>query len=274
VSKVFFLTGSGVGLGRSIAEAVLRDGHQLVATALEPDMLNDLVGTYGKQILPLQLDVTDFASAQDIARSAVEVFGRIDVVINNAGFSNSGSIEDMPLTSIEAQVNTNFLGTVKVTKAVLPVLREQGHGHIIQISSIGDRTARPGSAVYFASKWAIAGFSECLAQEVAPLGIKVTIIEANMMRTQFFAQSVSFPSHPAYDNTVGATVRMKKSPEFLAKLGDPEKVVKVILKVTELADPPLRLLVGADAFKRGKEADAHRAKEDDRWQWLGSLADT
>ena len=274
MSKVFFLTGSAVGLGRSIAEAVLKDGHRVVATALDPEKLDDLVTAYGDRILPLKLDVTNFSTAQEVMRRGIEAFGRIDVVINNAGFSNSASIEDMPLTSIEAQVNTNFLGVVKVTKAALPFLREQAQGHIIQISSIGDRTARPGSAVYFASKWAIAGFSECLAQEVAPLGIKVTIIEANMMRTQFFAQSVSFPSHPAYDNTVGSTIRMKKSPEFLAKLGDPEKVVKVILKVSELPDPPLRLLVGADAFRRGKDADAKRAKEDDKWQWLGALADS
>jgi NAD(P)-dependent dehydrogenase (short-subunit alcohol dehydrogenase family) len=247
VNKTFFLTGSARGLGRSIATAILDAGHQLVATARKPDQLGALVARYGSRILPVALDVTDFEGAQAAVKLGVDRFGRLDVVINNAGFANVGSVEDMPMQSIASQFNTNFLGSVHVIKAALPVLRQQGAGRIIQISSIGARIATPGAAAYYATKWALSGFIGSLAIEIAPLGIKVTAMEPGGMKTDFAEDSsmVILPTSPAYEATVGSTVRMMKSPQYLEDYADPADVAAVVMRLTELEEPPVRLLVGA-----------------------------
>ena len=191
---VFFLTGSSRGLGRAIAEAVLDAGDQLVATARRARSLDDLVARYGDQILPLELDVTD-AAARRGRRSprAAERFGRIDVVVNNAGYANLAAVEDITLYDFRAQVDTNFFGVVNVTKAALPVLRAQGAGHIIQVSSIGGRLATPGLSAYQSAKWAVGGFSSVLAAEVAPLGIHVTVLEPGGMQTDWAGSSMQMP---------------------------------------------------------------------------------
>lgn len=191
--QVFFLTGSGRGLGRSISEAVLSAGHSLVATARNPDSLADLVSRYGDQILPVALDVTDPDAAQAAVSLGVERFGRLDVVVNNAGYANLASVEDMTLPDFRAQVDANLFGVVNVTKAVLPFLRSRGSGHIIQVSSVGGRLATAGLAAYQAAKWAVGGFSEVLAREVGPLGIKVTVLEPGGMRTDWAGSSMKVP---------------------------------------------------------------------------------
>jgi NAD(P)-dependent dehydrogenase (short-subunit alcohol dehydrogenase family) len=170
--QVFFLTGSSRGLGRQIAEAALAAGHRLVATARRPDTLADLAGRYGSRILPVALDVTDPDAAVAAVAAGAEAFGRIDVVVNNAGYANLAAVEDMTLADFRAQVEANLFGVVNVTKAALPLLREQGGGHIIQVSSIGGRLATAGLSAYQAAKWAVGGFSEVLAKEVGPFGIK------------------------------------------------------------------------------------------------------
>ncbi|MEA3178192.1 MAG: hypothetical protein QOI59_1715 [Gammaproteobacteria bacterium] len=275
MKKTFFLTGSSRGLGRSICSAILQDGHQVVATARQPGHLDDLVRRYGDRILPVALDVTDFDAAKNAVKIALDHFGRVDVVINNAGFANVGSVEDMPIAAIVAQLDTNFLGSVHVIKAVLPVLRQQGSGRIIQISSIGARIATPGAAGYYASKWALAGFIESLAMEVGPLNIKVTAVEPGGMKTDF-AESSSLtilPSNTAYDATAGATGKMMKSAGYLDSFAEPGSIAAVIMRVAELDEPPLRLLLGAATYAYGVGADQARAQSDEKWKWLSTVVD-
>src|SRR5216683_1488625 len=209
MSKVFLVTGSSRGLGRQIAEATLAAGHRLVATARRPEDLTDLAERYGAQVLPVALDVADPAAAGSAVAAGVEAFGRLDVVVNNAGYANLASVEDITLADFRAQVDTNLFGVVNVTKAALPVLRRQGGGHIIQVSSIGGRLATPGLSAYQAAKWAVGGFSEVLAKEVEPLGIKVTVLEPGGMATDWAGSSMQVPpvSEP-YQATVGAMARL------------------------------------------------------------------
>jgi NAD(P)-dependent dehydrogenase (short-subunit alcohol dehydrogenase family) len=270
--NVFFLTGSSRGLGRAIAEAVLEGGHQLVATARSPRSLDDLVTTYGDQILPLALDVTDADSAQAAIAAGIERFGRIDVVINNAGYADLAAIEDVTLEDFRRQIDTNLFGVVNVTKAALPVLREQGAGHIIQISSIGGRLATPGLSAYQSAKWAVGGFSSVLAAEVAPLGIRVTVLEPGGMQTDWAGASMRVaPVSDPYRQTVGAAAAMHNS-DALA-LGDPAKVAQVVLQVAAMDDPPLRLILGSEAYAYGTAAARAQAASDERWRQLTTSTD-
>lgn len=273
--KTFFLTGSSRGLGRSIAHAVLDAGHQLVATARNPEKLQDLVERHGDRILPVALDVTDYAAAQRAVALGVARFGRLDVVVNNAGFANVGAVEDMPATAIEAQFATNFMGSVHVIKSALPVLRAQGSGHLIQISSIGARIATPGAAAYYATKWALSGFVASLALEVAPLGIHVTAIEPGGMRTDFAKESsvTLFPASAPYAGTAGAVIAMMRSDGYADDYADPAAVAALVLKVAELDKPPVRLLAGSAVLSQGMEADRVQAQADRDWAWLSRAAD-
>ena len=269
MSQVFFLTGSGRGLGRSISGAVLSAGHSLVATARNPDSLADLVSRYGDQILPVALDVTDPGAAQAAVSLGVERFGRLDVVVNNAGYANLASVEDMTLPDFRAQVDANLFGVVNVTKAALPFLRARGSGHIIQVSSVGGRLATAGLAAYQAAKWAVGGFSEVLAREVGPLGIKVTVLEPGGMRTDWAGSSMEVPpiSLP-YQPTVGAMARTHDSLGSDDALGDPAKVAQVVLAVAGMADPPLRLILGSEAYAYAMAAARSRAASDAAWHEL------
>ena len=275
MSKTFFLTGSARGLGRSIATAILDAGHQLVATARKPDQLGDLVERYGESILPVALDVNEFEAARAAVQSGVDRFGRLDVVINNAGFGNVGAVEDMPMQAITSQFNTNFLGSVHVVKAALPVLRQQGAGRIIQISSIGARIATPGAAGYYATKWALSGFIESLAIEVAPLGIKVTALEPGGMKTDFAEESsmIIWPTSPAYEATVGSTIQMMKSPQYLENYAHPADIAAVVMQLAEVAEPPVRLLVGGGNYDYARAVEQTRMQADEQWKWLTVAAE-
>jgi NAD(P)-dependent dehydrogenase (short-subunit alcohol dehydrogenase family) len=273
MAKVWLITGSSRGLGRSLAEAVASAGHQLVATARRPEQLADLAARYPGQVLPVALDVADPAAARSAVHAAVERFGRLDVVVNNAGYADVASIEDVTLDDFQAQIDTDFYGVVYVTKAALPVLREQGSGHIIQISSVGGRVTSVGLAAYQSAKWAVEGFSGVLAQEVAPLGIKVTIIEPGGFRTDWAGSSMTIPpvSEP-YQETVGTRVRMLEE-HAGQQAGDPAKAAQVILQLTEIDDPPLRLLLGSDAVRYAAAADQARIESDARWRALSESTD-
>jgi NAD(P)-dependent dehydrogenase (short-subunit alcohol dehydrogenase family) len=271
--KVFLVTGSSRGLGREIATAVLAAGHNLVATARSPQQLDDLVGQYGDQIRAVALDVTDPGAAAAAVKAAVDAFGRLDVVVNNAGYADLAAVEDVTLDAFREQIDTNLLGVVYMTKAALPILREQGSGHIVQVSSVGGRMASPGLSAYQAAKWAVGGFSEVLAAETAPLGIKVTVLEPGGMRTDWAGSSMTVPpiSEP-YDQTVGANHRrMEGFTESAAS--DPAKVAQLVLKVADLDEPPLRLLVGTDAYTYGRAAWQARLDEDARWEELSTSTD-
>jgi NAD(P)-dependent dehydrogenase (short-subunit alcohol dehydrogenase family) len=268
MSQVFFLTGSSRGLGRQIAEAALASGHRLIATARRPETLADLADRYGDQVLPLALDVTDAEAARAAVAAGVAAFGRIDVVVNNAGYANLASVEDIDPADFRAQVDANLFGVVDVTKAALPVLRAQGGGHIIQVSSIGGRLATPGLSAYQAAKWAVGGFSEVLAKEVAPLGIKVTVLEPGGMQTDWAGSSMRVtPVSDPYQPTVGAMARLHAD---LGRdsLGDPAKVAQVVLAVAAQPDPPLRLILGSEAYAYATEAARARAASDAAWRDL------
>src|ERR1700761_8423540 len=265
--QVFFLTGSSRGLGREIAEAALAAGHYLVATARDPANLAGLAARYGDRVLPVRLDVTDPAAAAAAVSAGLAAFGRIDVVVNNAGYANLAAVEDITLDDFRAQLDANLLGVVNVTKAALPALRAQGSGHIIQVSSIGGRLATPGLSAYQAAKWAVGGFSEVLAGEVGPLGIKVTVLEPGGMQTDWAGSSMSVPpiSEP-YRPTVGAMAAMHNA-ETLA-LGDPAKVAGVVLQVAAMDEPPLRLILGSEAYASAPAAARAQAESDERWRDL------
>lgn len=190
MSKTWLITGSSRGLGRELAKAVLVAGHHLVATARKPQDLSDLVVQYGEQVRAVELDVTNPAAARAAAAVATSAFGRLDVVVNNAGYANVNSVEDIAEDDFRAQIETNVFGVVNVTRAALPVLRGQRDGHIIQISSVGGRLATPGLSPYQSAKWAVGGFSEVLAKEVGPLGIRVTIVEPGGLRTDWAGSSM------------------------------------------------------------------------------------
>jgi NAD(P)-dependent dehydrogenase (short-subunit alcohol dehydrogenase family) len=272
MSSVFFLTGSSRGLGRAIAEAVLAKGHQLVATARNPQSLNDLVDTYKDQILALALDVTDAAAAEQAIAAGAERFGHIDVVINNAGYADIASVEDITLGDFRAQIDTNLFGVVNVTKAALPLLRKQGSGHIIQVSSIGGRMATPGLAAYQTAKWALGGFSSVLAKEVSPLGIRVTVLEPGGMQTDWAGSSMHVsPVSEPYRETVGAMAAMHDSDAVA--LGDPAKVAKVVLQVAAMDDPPLRLILGSEAYAYGTAAGRAQLASDERFRELSASTD-
>src|ERR1700754_2577363 len=252
--QVFLVTGSSRGLGRSIAQAVLTAGHRLVATARDASSLDDLVAQHPDTARAVALDVTDPDAASRAVAAAVDAFGRLDVVVNNAGYADLASIEDVTLDAFRAQIDTNLLGVVNVTKAALPVLRAQGGGHIIQVSSVGGRMATPGLGAYQAAKWAVGGLSEVLVAEVAPLGIKVTVLEPGGMRTDWAGSSMDIPAISApYEPTVGA-VAQRMSDFATNSASDPDKVAQVVLQVAALDDPPVRLLVGTDAYNYGRAA--------------------
>ena len=269
MSKVFLLTGSSRGLGRQIAEAVLAAGHRLIATARRPEDLADLAERYGRQVLPVALDVTDPDAAKAAVAVGVEAFGRIDVVVNNAGYANLAAVEDISLTDFREQIDTNLFGVVNVTKAALAVLRGQGDGHIIQVSSIGGRLATAGLSAYQAAKWAVGGFSEVLAREVGPLGIKVTVLEPGGMQTDWAGSSMRVPpvSEP-YRATVGAMAALHHDGGGMPALGDPAKVAQVVLAVAGMDEPPLRLILGSEAYAYATAAAAARAESDAAWHDL------
>jgi len=272
-NKVWFITGSSRGLGLELAKAVLAAGDRLVATARNPQSLSGLVEQYGDRVRAVELDVTSSQSARAAVASALAAFGRLDVVVNNAGYANVNSIEDVAEDDFRAQVETNFFGVVNVTRAVLPVLREQRSGHLIQISSVGGRSVVEGFAAYQASKFAVNGFSEVLAKEVAAFGIHVTIAEPGGMRTEWAGSSMRVDEiQPAYQATVGALAQHMRNNSDVAQ-SDPSKVAQALLAVSAEAKPPLRLLLGSDAVFLAELAAKSRAREDAQWNAVSLSSD-
>ncbi len=273
MSQVWLVTGSSRGIGRALAEAALAEGHRLVATARDPRVLAGLVERYGDQVRTAALDVTNEKAAQAAIELAVEAFGRLDVLVNNAGYGDLASIEDTSFEQFRAQIETNLFGVINVTKAALPVMRRQGAGHIIQFSSVGGRVGPIGRGAYAAAKWGVEGFSEVLAKEVGPFGIKVTIIEPGGFRTDFAGSSSSVDEgNPVYDATVGAVARFQREYNG-TQPGDPTKAAAVILEVASLAEPPLRLLLGRDAVRAAETAALERGKADAKWRDLSASTD-
>ncbi|WP_350281211.1 oxidoreductase [Kribbella sp. HUAS MG21] len=274
MSKIWLITGSSRGLGRALTEAVLAAGDRAVATARTPEQLDDLVTKYGDQLRAVALDVTDAGAARGAVRTAVAEFGRLDVVANNAGYANSASIEEMTDDDFRAQIETNLFGVVNVTKAALPVFREQQGGHFLQFSSIGGRVGgTPGMGAYQTAKFGVEGFSEVLSNEVRPFGVKVTIVEPGGFRTDWGGSSMQLHEvHPAYASTVGAMHRRRLETDG-KQPGDPAKAAQAILEIVALENPPLRLLLGSDALQLAQSSSTARAEEAAAWAHLTTSTD-
>jgi NAD(P)-dependent dehydrogenase (short-subunit alcohol dehydrogenase family) len=273
MSHVFLVTGSSRGLGRAIVTAALDAGHHVVATARRTSDLDDLAAEYGDRVRAVALDVTDAAAAQQAVQTAVGEFGRLDVLVNNAGYADVAAIEDVTDDDFRAQIETNLFGVVNVTRAALPVLREQGAGHIITISSVGGRLATPGLGAYQTAKWALGGFSSVLNAEVAPLGLHVTVLEPGGMRTDWAGSSMTIPPISApYQQTVGRSARMHEDPTSTSG-SDPAKVAQVVLQIADMDEPPLRLLLGSDAWKYATAAGRALLDSDEHWHDLSASTD-
>jgi NAD(P)-dependent dehydrogenase (short-subunit alcohol dehydrogenase family) len=274
MSKVWFVTGSASGLGRNIAEAVLASGDRLVATARDPRRLEDLVKKHGDQVRTAPLDVADEDAAKAAVQMAIAAFGRLDVVVNNAGYGDIAPFEQLSAERFKAVVDTNFYGVINVTRAALPIMRKQKSGWILQISSVGGRLARPGSTPYHAAKWAVGGFTESLAQEVAPFGVKVCALEPGGMRTNWGtrANKDSPDLLPDYEASVGAVVETLKS-YWGHETSDPVKVAQVVLRLAAHDRLPAHLLLGSDAVQFAGQAAATRAAEAERWREISVSTD-
>jgi len=248
--SVWFVTGASRGFGLEIVREALSRGHQVVATARRSDGIGDLLPEAGDRLLALDLDVTDEAQAKRVVDAAVERFGRIDVVVNNAGRGLLGAVEEGSDQAVRAAFEVNVHGTLNVQRAVLPLLREQRSGHIVNISSVAGVVGIPGWGLYNATKFAMEGFSEAMSLELAPLGVRVTLIEPGYFRTDFL-DATSLDTEATiiddYATTAGAT-RTHAEGVNHAQLGDPVKGAKAIVDIAETPQPPLRLILGSDAY--------------------------
>ncbi|GAA3549043.1 SDR family NAD(P)-dependent oxidoreductase [Nonomuraea rosea] len=270
MSKVWFVTGSSRGLGRNFVEAALSRGDQVAATARNTGSLDELVAAYGDAVLPLELEVTDKVAVFESVKRAKEHFGRLDVIVNNAGYAQFGAIEELTEEQLRDQLETNVFGAIWVIQAALPYLREQGSGHIIQMSSAAGLIAMPLGGAYHASKWALEALNESLAGEVAGFGVKVTMVEPGGFATRSgknpnpLDNGFKVEPNPIYDGLRRALAGVAgKLPA-----GDPAAAAQALLKIVDAGDPPLRVLFGQGFYPMVQQAYADRLKTWDDWQDL------
>jgi NAD(P)-dependent dehydrogenase (short-subunit alcohol dehydrogenase family) len=265
MAKVWFITGSSRGLGRSLTEAVLANGDQVAATARKPEQLKDLVEEYNGQIYPIALDVTDYGQVKKAVADAVARFGRIDVLVNNAGFGIAGAAEAFTEEQVRSQLETNLYAPIEITRAILPYMRKQRSGRILQISSIGGRVGNAGLTIYQTAKFGLGGFSEALAKEVAPLGIHVTCMEPGGFRTDWGSASMTFaPFVEGYESTVDKRIAFLKGGSYVP-VGDPDKAAKAMVELVQHPEPPVHLVLGSEAAGILQQADAARKAEFEKW---------
>jgi NAD(P)-dependent dehydrogenase (short-subunit alcohol dehydrogenase family) len=272
--KVWFITGASTGFGRILAEQALAKGDKVVATARKPEQIADLQQQHPENALVVALDVTEDSAIEAAVDAAIQRFGRIDVLVNNAGYGLAGAIEEATEDEYMPVFETNVFGLIRVTRALLPHLRAQRSGHIVNLSSIGGLIGSPGWGYYNASKFAVEGFSEALAAELAPLGIHVTIVEPGPFRTDFLGRSgVEARQRIAdYDATAGKT-RQYFHDQAGKQPGDPEKAVAAIIAAVEASDPPKHLVLGKIAFNRMNARLEGWKQELDAWKQLSLGAD-
>jgi NAD(P)-dependent dehydrogenase (short-subunit alcohol dehydrogenase family) len=269
MAKVWLITGSGNGLGRDIAEAALAAGDSVVAGARRLEELNPLVEQYGERVTPVKLDVREEEAAKVAVRTAVEKYGRLDVLVNNAGYGHFAPFEQTTPEQFRDVIETCLFGVVYTTRAALPVMRKQKSGHIFQVSSIGGRMAMPGNTPYHAAKWAVGGFSDSLAAEVAPFGVKVCTLEPGGIRTNW-AQRAGENSPelmPEYEESVGAIYKLLAAIRGNTE-GDPKRIAEVVVKLANMKDVPKRLILGKDAEIRVKNVEKERAEEAAKYREL------
>ena len=268
-NKVWFITGTSKGFGRVWAEAALARGDRVAATARDVKTLGPLVDRYGDRVAALTLDVTDKSAVDKAIATAQARFGRLDVVINNAGYGLFGAIEEISEADARAQIETNLFGALWVTQAALPIMRAQGSGHIIQVSSIGGVNAFPTIGLYHASKWGLEGFSQSLAAEVSGLGIKVTIIEPGGYATDWGgASAIRAAPLPAYDGARAAIASFRSN----SVPGDPDATGAAILKVVDAKDPPLRIFFGTSGLPMTRTEYAKRIEIWEQWNAVSTEA--
>jgi NAD(P)-dependent dehydrogenase (short-subunit alcohol dehydrogenase family) len=272
MTKTWFITGTSRGFGREWAVAALERGDNVAATARDTSTLDDLAQTYGDRLLPIALDVTDRDADLAAVKQAHERFGRLDIVVNNAGYGHFGFVEELSEADVRDQLETNFFGALWVTQAALPILREQGSGHIIQVSSIGGISAFPIVGAYHASKWALEGLSQSLAQEVAPFGIHVTLIEPGGFSTDWAGPSAKH-SEPleAYDEVREKTHR-ERAARNTSGPGDPKASAAAVLRIVDAEEPPLRVFFGAAPLSIAKADYASRLETWEKWDDVAQLA--
>jgi len=269
MGKTVFITGASRGFGKLWANALLQRGDKVVATARNLSTMDDLVSRYGNNILPLQLDVNDRGAAFEAIHKAKEHFGSIDILINNAGYGLFGSIEETSEQEAREQMETNFFGLLWLTQAVLPVMREQGHGHIIQVSSIVGLVTLPVLGLYNASKFAVEGLSETLATEVKGFGINVTLVEPAAYATDWAGASAAHTiAMPEYDSVKAAFQAGLTEDTF----GVPEATAAAVLQLIDSKEPPMRLLLGKHAFTWVKQIYENRLAEWDSWNEVSAIA--
>ncbi|HTA85103.1 MAG TPA: SDR family NAD(P)-dependent oxidoreductase [Silvibacterium sp.] len=269
MAKVWLITGSGNGLGRDIAEAALASGDSVVAGARRTEELAPLVEKYKDRVKPVTLDVRDAVAAKAAVQAAVDTFGRLDVLVNNAGYGEFAPFEQMSAEDFQAVVDTCFYGVVYTTRAAIPVMRKQRSGHIFQVSSIGGRLAIAGNTPYHAAKWAVGGFSDALAMEVAPLGVKVCTLEPGGIRTNWARRARGNAPEllPDYEASVGPILTLLQKIAGREE-SDPRRIAEVIVQLAKSDEVPVRLVLGVDAEKRVQWVEAARAEEAAKWRHL------
>jgi len=259
--KVWFITGASRGFGRIWTEAALKRGDKVAAAARNPEALSDLTRRHGSAVLPLRLDVTMPDEAVSAVKAAHEHFGRLDVVVSNAGYGYMGAVEEMTLADLRANFETNVFGLFSVVQAALPVLRAQKRGHILTLSSVGGVVSFPTGGGYTATKFAVEALSEALAGEVAGMGVKVTILEPGSYNTEFRTSMRSAAGMPEYES-IRAAIRAGFKPELA---GDPRATVEALFKVVDAESPPLRLVLGSKSLPMFERAYAQRMASWKEW---------
>jgi NAD(P)-dependent dehydrogenase (short-subunit alcohol dehydrogenase family) len=264
-SRVWFITGSSTGFGRKLAEAVLAKGDRVVATARKQEAIADLERQHPSRARAVRLDVTDVAQVKAAVQAAIGAFGRIDVLVNNAGYGLLGAVEEVSDAQIRQQFETNLFGLLNVTRAVLPLLREQKSGHILNITSVGGQVSFPIVGMYHGTKYAIEGISESLAKEVAAFGIKVTIVEPGAFKTDFATRSLARAERiAAYQPLYEALLKAFQDNPY----GDPARAAQAMIQVVEDDQPPLRLALGADALQTIRAKLHSELDEYNRWEYV------
>jgi len=271
MSKVWFITGASRGFGREWTIAALERGDKVAATARDTSSLADLVGRFGDALLPLKLDVTDREADFAAVRQAAAHFGRLDVVINNAGYGQFGMVEELSEADVRDQIETNLFGAIWVTQAALPILRKQGSGHIIQVTSIGGITAFPNIGMYHASKWALEGITQSLAAEVAGFGIKVTLIEPTGYATDWAGPSARRPEPmPEYADVLARFLAARAARVGIP--GDPRASAAAVLQIVDADEPPLRIFFGDGPLAIASADYESRLAEWRKWEPLSIAA--
>ncbi|QHS59266.1 SDR family NAD(P)-dependent oxidoreductase [Chitinophaga agri] len=273
MQKVWFITGSARGLGKSLTAAVLAKGDLVAATARNPAQLDAFVQQYGDHILPVQLDVTDNEQVRKAVEATIARFGRIDVLVNNAGFGIIGAAEAFTDEQVHSQLETNLYAPIRITRVVLPYMRKQRAGRILQISSIGGRITSSGLSIYQSAKWGLSGFADALAKEVDALGIKVTAVEPGGFRTDWAGDSMTYATDiEGYESTIGQRTEIFRSGKFIPK-GSPDKAAAALVNLADHPEPPVHLVLGSDATGLLQQVNALRQAEFERWLAVSESTD-